>query len=68
LSIHRRHNVHPLAPDFYSSEINKALVFADIAHLDQNRKGTEIPYITHPYAVGTILARSGCPDPVSLLG
>lgn len=60
--------VHPFAPDFYSPEINKALVFAAIAHLDQNRKGTEIPYITHPYAVGMILARSGYPDSVIIAG
>ena len=36
------------------------LVSATIAHLDQK----EIPYITHPCAMGIILARFGCSDSV----
>lgn len=31
--------------------IDKALQFATIAHKQDNRKGTDIPYITHPLAV-----------------
>jgi len=58
---------HP-ASEVYSPEINKALVFAAVAHLDQTRKGTGVPYITHPYAVGMLLARSGCPEPVIIAG
>ena len=34
----------------------KALVFATIAHEGQMRKGTQIPYITHPVAVAKIVA------------
>ena len=48
--------------------INQALEFAAQAHLKQIRKGTDIPYITHPYAVGMILARSGCPESVVIAG
>ena len=44
----------------HSTEINKALVFSASAHQEQLRKGTYIPYIIHPYAVGMILARCGC--------
>lgn len=48
--------------------INKALEFAARAHLEQIRKGTDTPYISHPYAVGMILARSGCHEPVIIAG
>lgn len=40
--------------------IDKAIEFAAVAHREQRRKGTEIPYISHPYAVGMILQRAGC--------
>jgi (p)ppGpp synthase/HD superfamily hydrolase len=40
------HHTNPAA--LYSTEINKALVFSAKAHLKQLRKGTDIPYITHP--------------------
>ena len=32
------------------------------------RKGTDIPYITHPVAVGMILANAGCPDELIIAG
>lgn len=48
--------------------INKALEFSAQVHLKQIRKGTDIPYITHPYAVGMILARSGCPESIVIAG
>jgi len=51
-----------------SPAINKALVFSAKAHVNQPRKGTDIPYITHPFAVGMILARAGCPDSVVIAG
>ena len=34
------------------------------AHAGQTRKGSEIPYITHPVHVAMILARHGAPDVV----
>lgn len=40
--------------------LDKALAFAARAHQGQFRKGTEIPYISHPYAVGLILQGAGC--------
>jgi len=39
---------------------DKALTFAALAHKGQTRKGTDIPYITHPYAVGMILCEQKC--------
>lgn len=40
--------------------IQKAINFAAIAHRDQKRKATEIPYITHPFAVGMLLQKANC--------
>ena len=40
--------------------IELAIEVAVKAHQNQVRKGTDIPYITHPLAVGIILARAGC--------
>ena len=36
-----------------------ALTFATIAHLGQVRKGTSVPYITHPVAVSALVGRHG---------
>lgn len=44
------------------SLIDQALEFAAYAHRDQKRKGTEIPYISHPLAVGMILQRARCTE------
>lgn len=39
--------------------IEKAMIFAAAkAHKNQTRKGTDIPYITHPFAVGLLLQKS----------
>lgn len=48
--------------------IDRAIKVATIAHNNQKRKGTEIPYITHPYAVGMILAQAGCSEEVIVAG
>jgi hypothetical protein len=37
-----------------------AIEFATEAHGQQVRKGTKIPYVTHPTGAGMILARFGC--------
>lgn len=42
--------------------IEKALKVAAIAHENQYRKKTNIPYFTHPVAVGMILMRAGYGD------
>lgn len=36
--------------------IEKALIFASIAHEGQRRKGTDIPYMLHPMEAGAIVA------------
>jgi hypothetical protein len=51
-----------------SANINKALELSAKAHLKQIRKGTDIPYITHPYAVGMILLNAGCPEEIVIAG
>ncbi len=48
--------------------IEKAVIFAAKAHEKQVRKGTDIPYITHPYMVGMYLQKAGCSDEVIAAG
>lgn len=48
--------------------INLAIEVAGRAHNGQVRKGTDIPYITHPYAVGILLLRAGRSDEVVAAG
>jgi (p)ppGpp synthase/HD superfamily hydrolase len=48
--------------------INTAIEVALEAHKNQFRKGTKIPYVTHPLAVGIILAKAGFPDEVIAAG
>ena len=50
------------------NRIEEAIELAAQAHYGQYRKGTETPYITHPYAVGLILMREGCSDAVVIAG
>lgn len=45
-----------------SNLIHKALEFAAVAHSNQLRKGTKIPYITHPMEAALILAQAGASD------
>ncbi len=40
--------------------IELAIETATKAHQGQNRKGTDVPYITHPFSVGMILSEAGC--------
>ena len=37
--------------------ISKAIMFANLAHEGQKRKGTDIPYILHPMEAASIVAR-----------
>ena len=50
------------------SMIEKAIIFAAKAHKNQTRKGTDIPYITHPFAVGMILQKALCSEEVIAAG
>ncbi|MEB3102047.1 HD domain-containing protein [Ferviditalea candida] len=40
--------------------IDKAIQTATIAHANQTRKSSDLPYITHVYGVGILLAQHGC--------
>jgi (p)ppGpp synthase/HD superfamily hydrolase len=48
--------------------VEKALQFACKAHVDQFRKHTDIPYISHPVAVGMILMKAGYSDDLIVAG
>ena len=50
------------------NRIEEAIEIAAEAHHGQYRKGTDTPYITHPYAVGLILMEAGCTDTVIIAG
>lgn len=52
----------------YSDRINHAFAFAAKHHDQQVRKGTRLPYITHPANVAVILARYGCDDDIVVAG
>lgn len=54
--------------DTIMSIVDQAIEFAAHAHWNQKRKGTEIPYISHPYAVGMILQRARCKEEVIVAG
>lgn len=56
------HDAH--VPSF----VEQAIEFAAYAHRNQKRKGTDIPYISHPYAVGMILQKAGCSEEVVAAG
>ena len=44
--------------------LEEAIRVAATAHGDQKRKGTEIPYITHPMSVAIILSQAGYAEEV----
>ena len=50
------------------SIVDRAIVVAAGAHRDQVRKGTDIPYITHPFSVAMLLAGCGCSEEVIAAG
>lgn len=50
------------------SIVNKAITFAAQAHEGQYRKSTNIPYITHPFAVGMLLQQAKCSEEVIAAG
>lgn len=52
----------------YSDRINHALAFAAKHHDQQVRKGTRLPYLTHPANVALILTRYGCSDDTVVAG
>jgi len=48
--------------------IQLAIEVAAKAHRNQTRKGTDIPYISHPYAVGIMLLREGSSEDIVSAG
>ncbi len=52
----------------YSDRINHALAFAAKHHDRQVRKGTRLPYLTHPANVAVILTRYGCDNETIVSG
>ncbi len=52
----------------FSSRVDTAVIVATLAHRNQERKGTEIPYIMHPVHVALLLQRAGYPDEVVVAG
>jgi (p)ppGpp synthase/HD superfamily hydrolase len=52
----------------YSDRINHAFAFAAKHHDQQVRKGTRLPYLTHPANVAVILTRYGCDEDTVLAG
>jgi (p)ppGpp synthase/HD superfamily hydrolase len=52
----------------YSDRVNHALAFAAKHHDQQVRKGTRLPYLTHPANVALILTRYGCDETTVVAG
>jgi (p)ppGpp synthase/HD superfamily hydrolase len=52
----------------YSDAINHAFAFAAKHHDRQVRKGTRLPYLTHPANIAVILARYGCDERTVVAG
>ena len=52
----------------FSARYDAALVLAARAHRDQLRKGTDIPYIAHPFHVSLLLIRHGFDEDLAVAG
>lgn len=52
----------------HQSAIHDAIRFAASAHAGQVRKGSKVPYITHPFEVAQILTDAGCSENVIIAG
>ena len=50
----------------FSERFDEALQFATQAHAGQFRKGTAVPYITHPVAVASMLRGLGCDEDLQI--
>jgi (p)ppGpp synthase/HD superfamily hydrolase len=60
--------IRPMTVTGYSDVINHALAFAAKHHDRQVRKGTKLPYLTHPANVAIILTRYGRDDDTVVAG
>ena len=52
----------------FSARYDAALVLAAVAHRNQLRKGSDLPYIAHPVHVSMILVRHGFGDDMAIAG
>ncbi len=52
----------------YSQQYEEALQVAAVAHRQQMRKGSDLPYLVHPIHVSVILLRHGFPTEVAVAG
>jgi (p)ppGpp synthase/HD superfamily hydrolase len=52
----------------YSDAVNHAFAFAAKHHDRQVRKGTKLPYLTHPANIAVILTRYGCDEDTVVAG
>lgn len=52
----------------FTTNLEKAIIFSSKAHRGQMRKGTKIPYITHPFSVSMILQSQDCEEHVIIAG
>ncbi len=48
--------------------LDDAMAVAALAHDGQVRKGTDIPYVIHPFGVGLMLAQAGYPEEIIAAG
>jgi (p)ppGpp synthase/HD superfamily hydrolase len=55
-------------PAAMTSTLERALRLAAVAHRDQVRKGSGVPYLVHPMAVALILDRAGFDEEVVVAG
>ena len=51
-----------------NATLHHAILFATKAHQGQSRKGTNIPYISHPFEVAQILTAAGCNTEIIIAG
>jgi (p)ppGpp synthase/HD superfamily hydrolase len=54
--------------DSFSHVVDSAFIVASLAHRNQTRKGSRIPYIMHPCHVAFLLHRHGCAETVVVAG
>lgn len=50
------------------NRLDIAIEFAAKAHQNQKRKGTDIPYISHPFGVAMILHNAKCKEDIIIAG
>lgn len=55
-------------PNYDKLRLHRAIVFAAKAHQGQNRKGTDVPYIIHPFETAQILVEAGCSEDIVIAG